>query len=309
LGSTAVSSAQATVLKEPTNLVFVGGNPYLAQLTDANGTPMRERFVYFTFSNAGATVTATRAAETDANGIAQLRGMTVPAGSYTASVSFPGTIPTSAGTVTLNNLFYLPSQAHLAVSADVTAPTCTLTNVNYSASGVATSVSITVRDAGSGMSSLTPTVLTNATFSAAAFSVGQTSPLVVNVKATDVTQSTSVVLHAVDVAGNAADCDAELIQVGKTTTLPHREHASVPETDSSATIYNGTPGVQKLQIKVDQAPTSVQNLQPGEIRTVDLPNLAADRAVNNDVLVTVTAQGKSGGNAFLIFSDVSTGAP
>jgi hypothetical protein len=301
LGSTAVS-ADLSVQKEPTNLVFSTTTPYAALLTDANGTPMRSRFVYFTFSNAAGTVNATRAAETDANGIAQLRGMTVPAGTYTVTVSFPGTIPTSGGVLKLSNPFYLPSQAQgVNVPADVTAPTCTLSNIIYNASGVATSLTLTVQDSGSGLSSVTASGLPSGAFSAPSFTTGQTTPLVATV---NLTQNTSFSVHVVDVAGNATDCDTELVQVGRTTTLPRRERTTLGDTET-ATIFNGNPGVQMLQIKVNNQPVSVKGLQPGEIRTVDLSSLVTG---NNDSVI-VSAQGSPGGNAVVIFSDNSIGSP
>ncbi len=309
LGSSGVSSPGATVVKEPTRIAF-GNTPYIALLTDNTGLPMRERFVYFTFngtSSGGAAVNATRAAETDANGMAQLRGMTVPAGTYTVTVSFPGSIPTTSGTINMNNIYYLSSQAQTQVTADRTAPSCALTSVNYNGSGVATSIAVTVQDAGSGLSSVNPSALTNGTFSAPSYVAGQTSPLVVTVNKTDLSRGTSVTLHVVDVAGNVTNCDPEVIQVGRTSTLPRRARATVASTESTATIYNGTPGVQALQIKINNKSTVVENLMPGEVRVVDLSDLMKGR--KDEDRVTVTADGPRGGTAVIIFSDASTGTP
>jgi hypothetical protein len=301
------------VNKQPTTLAF-GATPYLARLSDANGTPMRERFVYFNFSGtstSGTAVNASRAAQTDANGVAELRGMTVPNGTYTVKISFPGTIPTaSGGTIHLSDPYYLPSSAQTQVAADLKAPTCLLNGLVYNSAGVATALKVTVQDTGSGIASVNPVSLKNGTFnltSPTSYSAGITQPILITVNKTDLTQGTQVTLQVVDVAGNVTTCDPEIIQVGRTDELSRRERTTIAASEDTATVYNGTPGLQSLQIKVNSKSVVVSDLQPGEVRTVDLSDLMGKR--KDEDRVVVTGQGQKGGSATVMFSDESLDTP
>jgi hypothetical protein len=261
-------------MKQATHLQF-GATPYLAILTDSTGTPMRERFVYFTFSGTsagGAQVNATRSAETNVNGLAELRGMSVPAGNYTVKATFPGSIPKAGGgTIDLNDPFYLPSSATTQVTADRTAPTCVLMGINYNSSGVAASGAITVQDTGSGIASVNPAELTNAVFSVPGYSAGVTTPLQVTIARTNLTQSWHVALDVVDGAGNVNHCAFDFVQVGINSPEPTEAVVTFPAWERSGTVFNGKPGVEALKLTVDEEHSlDISDLKPGEVRSFEL---------------------------------------
>jgi hypothetical protein len=303
LGSSAPAQS-VTIAKQATSLMFSTSTPYIATLTvaDSNNTPMRDRWVYFTFngtSTAGATVTATRSAQTDANGVAELHGMTVPDGSYFVTASFAGSIPTvSGGVVNLSDPYYqgksITTQTKVAV--DRTPPTCTF-NPGGSSS---TSVVFTVQDTGSGLASVNAVGLGGGTFTISDpnFVAGVTTPLTVTITSANLSQ---VTLEVVDVAGNETDCFPMLVQVGRTTDLARRVVTTVEAISSQATIFNGTPGLQILHIKVGNNTLNVNNLLPGVSQTVDLSSLIT--GTNPGDPVVLTAEGKPGGSAEVVFTE------
>ncbi|MBV9893331.1 MAG: hypothetical protein JO020_04090 [Chloroflexi bacterium] len=310
LGSSALQTP-ATVNKEATNLRF-GATPYLAILTDANGTPMRERFVYFTFSgtsSSGAAVNATRAVETNANGLAELRGMSVPAGTYNVRVTFPGTIPTAGGgTINLTDPYYLASSATTTVTADRTPPTCLLTSISYDPSGVAVSGTITVQDRGSGLASVTPAELGNATFSVPSYSAGITSPLAVTITRPNLSQAMHVALDVADVDGNMTHCVGDLVQVGQASSSPTQESATLSPIETQATVFNGTPGLENVQFQTDERTLGVTGLNAGEIRQLDVTAFVQGDKDEDDKapVVVVTAQGDRTGSTVVVFSGQTT---
>jgi hypothetical protein len=296
LGSSAVVTP-ATVVKEATSLKF-GATPYVAVLVDANNTPMRERWVYFNFSGtstAGATVNASRSAQTDANGVAELHGMSVPDGAYTVKATFPGSIPTASGPINLSDPYYLASSVTTTqVAVDRTPPTCTFTSLSPDG----TTIVFAVQDAGSGLASVNVVGLGSGTFTISDpnFAAGVTTPLTVTITSSNLSQATLVLL---DVAGNETDCSPEPITVGRTTNVPRRVQTTVDAIASQATIINGTPGIGILHIRVNNAPLNVNGLLPGTTRVVNLSSLIT--GANPGDPVVLTAEGTPGGSAVVIF--------
>ena len=139
------------------------------------------------------------------------------------------------------------------------------------------------------------------------YTAGLTTPFVVRIVKTDVSQSTQFTLQVLDVAGNSTTCDPELVQVGRTKDLPRRVRMSVNSNETQATIYNGTPGVTELDIKVNNKTVEIDDLKPGEVRTVDLSDLMGGRRDQDRVVIT--AKGKQGGSAVVLFSDEGLTVP
>jgi hypothetical protein len=302
LGSSALT--QATVVKQPTSLNF-GQTPYIATLTDANNTPMRERWVYFNFkgtSNAGAAVNASRSAQTDANGVAQLHGMTVPDGSYTVTASFPGSIPTASGVINLSDPYYqsptvLPTRQF---TADRTPPTCTFVSMP-----TATSIIFLVQDGtptlpGSGLASIS---VVGGTFaSPPSFVLGAQSAGNVTINSTNLSQAT---LEIRDVAGNETDCNPNPVTVSRTTNVARRVQTTVDQIASQATIVNSqpnpnnNPGIGVLHIRVNNNTQNINGLLPNTTTIVDLSSLITGANAGDPVVLT--AEGKPGGSAIVIF--------
>jgi hypothetical protein len=87
---------------------------------------------------------------------------------------------------------------------DLTPPSCAITGI---IPGPPKQILVTIQDTESGLASIVPVTLVNATLSIPAFTVGTTSPVVVT--ATKINQSiaSTVVLRATDVAQNSTVCD------------------------------------------------------------------------------------------------------
>ncbi|MBO0885339.1 MAG: hypothetical protein J2P17_34405, partial [Mycobacterium sp.] len=245
LAGFATAAKQVSVQKKNTSLAFVNGNPYLAKLVDADNVALRDAFVFFTLTKAGGAA-ATRSAQTDGNGIAQLRDLQLPAGDYTVTVSFPGTIPTKGGTINLTDERYNPAPPiNTRLTADATAPNCTIVGIFTNSAGQKY-VKITVQDTGSGLAAVNPTEQVNLLpLQISDYSAGIKTVVTVIATKRDQSQSSQIALEVDDVAGNVTSCDPILTQVGRdgpggvprTDSFNHVAHG-----ESFVTIVNGTPG-------------------------------------------------------------------
>src|SRR5207253_5775295 len=117
-----------------------------------------------------------------------------------------------------------------------------------------------------------PTQLNNGTWALSDpnYVAGVSKPLIVTVNKTDLSQSTQVTLQVKDVAGNLTNCDPVMVSVGRTPDLPRTIKTRVSGADNDVTIYNRRPGLQGLKIKVNKDSIEVEDLKPGEVRTIDL---------------------------------------
>jgi hypothetical protein len=304
LASFATDASQVSVQKKDTKLAFVNSNAFLAKLTDADNVALRDEFLFFTVTGSG--ITVTRSAQTDANGIAQLRDVQVPAGTYTVTVSFPGTIPTTGGvTIKLTDERYnpAPSITLTGVAADVTAPSCVVTTIGTNASGQKF-VQITVQDTGSGLAAVNPTEQVNLLpLQIQSYTAGVTTAVVVTATKKDQTLSSQIALEVDDVAGNVTNCDPILAAVGNDGPggLPRSEtFRHVASGESHVMITNGTPGLTRLALVVNGHRYELRDLNDGETQTLDVSS-AMHKGANNRI--TVIAQGKAQGSAVILVAD------
>jgi hypothetical protein len=183
--------------------------------------------------------------------------------------------------------------------ADTTPPSCALTAV---IAGPPKQIQITVQDSESGLASIEVMTSTNANTAVPAFAVGTTSPVVVT--ATKIDQSTGAVveLRATDVAGNVTVCDPAIVTIKANPGKPVSTVVTgIAQAESSVAIYNNTPGLRQLDIRVNGELFRVTRLHNGEVRTIDVAKALKPGTHNTVVL---TARGSATGNAEVVISDM-----
>jgi hypothetical protein len=183
------------------------------------------------------------------------------------------------------------------VSGDTIPPTCALTGV---VAGPPKQILITVQDTGSGLGSVVVTENSNVSVAIPPFAIGSTAPLIVTATKVNQSAGSSVALRVTDVAGNVTNCDPALLSVGTDPGTPSSQTVHhVSKGESTVTIYNGTPGLTRLELVVDGKRQEITGLTDGATRTVDVSSLL-HKGSNT---VTVVAQGKAGGSATVILTN------
>ena len=295
LGSSA--SATMTVTKKATSLAF-GATPFLVTLTDADGNLLRDETVFFNVTSGSARQTV--AVQTSRDGVAQLRGLTVPSGTYTVTAYFLGQIPYGAGLfATVTDDRYNPSSVRSTLVFNPNPPSCDLTNAGIDDQG-RRFIEVTVRDAVSGLASVSTTEMNNLTVNIPTFANGLQTALIVRATKVDQSQSSQLGLEVVNVAGKITDCDPVAVVLGgrgesRSTTVEN----VVPE-EHFVVVYNGDPGIRSLRVRVNRHTWQINGLRPGEVRTLDI---AQALKANGRNTVTLTAQGPALGTALVLISD------
>jgi hypothetical protein len=228
-----------------------------------------------------------------ATGAQPIASTTIASASAVIPVTADGqTILTFAATDNAGNA---ETPKSVTVKVDKTPASCALTAV---IAGPPKQLQITVQDTGSGLSSIVPTEVTNATVSIPASTVGTTSPVVVTATKTDQTMGASVTLQATDVAGNATTCDPAMVTVtGRAGKPVSKVVTGVAQAESTVSIYNSTPGLKQLNVMVNGKLFKVTRLHDGEVRTIDV---AAGLTAGNHNTIVLTPHGSSGSADVLI---------
>jgi hypothetical protein len=299
------ASADFVVSKKATNVAF-GATPFLVTLTDADANRLRDEAIFFDINGNGVSLTFT--SQTGVDGVAQLRIPTgaVPAGTYTLTAYFLGKVPHDTGAFGMvTDDRYSASSATTTITFDPSPPACDLTNAGIDGQGQAF-IEVSVGDGNSGLVSVNTTELVNATVSIPSFANGVLSPpnapLVVRATKVDQTQGAQLGLEVVNAAGSITDCDPVAVAVGgrgepRTVTVK-----SVKPKEHFLVIYNGSPGIRNLQVKVNRFTWEVRELKPGEVRTLDIARALNARGTNT---VKLTAQGSPNGHAMVLLSDIT----
>ena len=115
------------------------------------------------------------------------------------------------------------------------------------------------------------------------------------------TQASRVQLEVFDVAGNVTVCDPVTTLVVRETGKPVSETlTNIPYEESYVTVYNGDPGLKKLDIIVNGTQCKITALGHGRETTIDV--LSAMLPGDNNT-ITLVARGKPGCSANVIISD------
>jgi hypothetical protein len=300
------ASADFVVSKETTNLAF-GPTPFLVALTD-NITPtphkLRDETIFFDVSDpVSGSVLQTLSVQTGVDGVAQLRGLTVPPGTYNLTAYFLGKVPHSTGAFgTVVDDRYAPSSISTRIVFAPTPPACDLTNAGIDPVTQQRFIEVTVQDPSSGLVSVSTTELVNATVSLPDFVNGVQTPLIVRAIKIDQTLPSQLGLEVVNAAGSVTFCDPVAVVVGGRGEPKSATVTNIKPQEHFVVIYNGKPGIRTLHVKVNHLTWQVRQLRPGEVRTLDIARALNPKGPNT---VTVTAEGPPNGSAMVLISDMA----
>jgi hypothetical protein len=162
-------------------------------------------------------------------------------------------------------------------------------------------IQITIQDADGGLKSIVVNTSTNATTVFPPFSPGTKNPVTVTSTKIDQTKGATVQLTATDMAGNVTVCDPAIVTVnGSAGKVVSTVVTGVAQAESSVSIYNNTPGVRQIDVKVNGKLFKATRLANGEVRTLDVAS-ALKPGTNNTVVLT--PRGRSG-SAEVVISDM-----
>lgn len=179
--------------------------------------------------------------------------------------------------------------------ADKTPPVVTLQSV---ISGPPKQVLLATHDTQSGLKSITVLDCTNCTASTANFTVGTNSNVITTSTKTNQSESSTIKLRAVDVAGNVTvfdPVDFEIQDGGR-----QRSHTvSISPAEHTIKIANGTPGARWMEIEVNEQVLPPVSLRDGQEKSIDIQRYLSPSARNE---VTVTAFGPRGGTSWIVIT-------
>jgi hypothetical protein len=165
---------------------------------------------------------------------------------------------------------------------------------------------ITVSDTDGGVASIAVLQSDNAVVTSS-FEVGTTSPVVVSATRQDPTRTVHVVISPADVAGNSTSCDpivATLVAPSSGDPVG-ASYGGIPDTEHLITLQNGDPGLDQVQISVNGMAFEVGDLQPNEVRVLDVAS-AMQPGDSNAVLVR--GQGAPGQEIDVLIADMALSA-
>ena len=167
---------------------------------------------------------------------------------------------------------------------DFAPATCPLTVTQ----GPPTQVTVTVRDAQTGLAEILVTKSENTDTVVPPFTVGSTDPVVVTSTKINQSQRARVEIRVTDLAGNVALCDPILaLMVRDHGGSAQDTHTDVPQIEDKVTFTNGSPGVKNIEVIVNGTKFKVTGLKDGEEQTLDI----ASAMHEGDNTVTIKANG------------------
>lgn len=178
---------------------------------------------------------------------------------------------------------------------DSAKPACILESTEP---GPPTRIHVRAQDPRSGIEKVEILDQTNATVNVPSFSPGTVAPLHIVGTKINQAQAARIRLRITDQAGNSTECDPVLTQMVRETGKPESQiFSGVPPEERAVTVFNGNPGLKTLDIDVNGRRYKMNNLAPGEQRTLDV-GAAVHEGV--DSTFTLTTHGQPGGSAVVM---------
>ena len=178
---------------------------------------------------------------------------------------------------------------------DPTKPACVLERTEP---GPPTRIHVLAQDPRSGIAKIEILEQANATINVPSFSPGTTAPLQIVGTKINQAQAARIRLRITDQAGNSTECDPVLTEVVRETGKPQSQtFGDVPPEEKAVTVFNGNPGLKTLDIDVNGRRYKMNNLAPGEQRTLDVGE-AIQAGVSSTF--TLTTHGQPGGSAVVM---------
>jgi hypothetical protein len=168
----------------------------------------------------------------------------------------------------------------------------------------------TIRDAAIqnslGLFGVTPTSLTNCLLSVPVFVVGTQDPVVATATQELAGLPAASAVSVTDVSGNPAACDPVTVMVGQKGKPQGQTFAGISSAAHFVSIRNGAPGLRSVGIAVNTVQFKAIHMKDGELVSIDLGAAMQPGGGNT---VVVTASGKPGANAAIVFTTTPVGAP
>jgi uncharacterized repeat protein (TIGR01451 family) len=187
-------------------------------------------------------------------------------------------------------------------TADKAKPYCQVTRVATDAQG-RQFIEVTIRDTGSGLKSIQITKQTNISIAIPTFPVGSKETYMVVGTKVDQASPAQIELKVTDVAGNYILCDPVMTVITKLPNQPERQvFGELPEAEHLVQVRNGSPnGVKQLVIEVNNKKFTLKDLEPGEIRRLDIAS--AMKQGDNNKVVLESHGGKKGAWIEVLIAD------
>ena len=161
--------------------------------------------------------------------------------------------------------------AHVQVQAssgttDTAPPACQVARLLTSGGGRA--VELALSDADSGLARVRVLTALGATVAVPRFTAGAKTPVIVRASAPASSDQMSVLLETTDQAGNVGRCGASLLRLSPRSHQPSL--SGLPDSESTLTVYDGSPGLRSAQAVVNGHPLLLDHLREGGARSFDI---------------------------------------
>lgn len=192
-----------------------------------------------------------------------------------------------------------PSRVYTPLAAPLP-PTCQLSAAGVDGGGHAY-IKVAARDIASGLRSVQVIQAINSNISLPKFAQGSRDPAVVTATKVNATQPSSLSLRVTNMAGQTLTCDPVVADiVSSPGVAPTEVFRDLSPTESTLTISNGRPGLERVDVIVNGRHFGMQQLRDGETRSIDVaPAMRPD--TNN--WVRVVAHGRPGSRAVVVIAD------
>ena len=199
--------------------------------------------------------------------------------------------------------------AAVVTSSEITvnetdAPLCEISGFDF---GPPFAIEVTAQDSGSGIESVDVLIANNMTVDIPPFPCETTEPLFITASVIDPTARGQFLVRVTDHTGNSVVCDPHLLELSVEDGVPTSERLhDVPSAERWLTVQNGSVGVDRVRVAVNDTPFRVLELLSNEQKTIDLAPALRDDDTNT---VEIVAEAASMGSALLLLSDIPNGTP
>lgn len=197
------------------------------------------------------------------------------------------------GAVTMDSNAVSPS---VCAQGDNTPPSCKLAGT---VTGPPKQILISVRDTGSGLSSIAVTSSVNATTSVPVFQVGTNNLITVTSTKVNQSQSSDVALKIFDIAGNSTTCDPADMTIADNGGRSAYTFSDLPQTEHFVELMDQHAGIEWVDIAVN-GKVFRSKLNPVFKVVVDVGEAMNPGAANK---ITVWAYGPKGGSVYVLIHD------
>jgi hypothetical protein len=180
-------------------------------------------------------------------------------------------------------------------ATDVTPPVVSLAETIL---GPPKQVVLGTHDTQSGLATLNVLECANCTAINGTFTVGTNDTVDTTATKTNQSESSTIKLEAIDVAGNITIFDPVDFEI-QDGGLQRSQTVNISPLEHVVMIANGTPGVRDMEIKVNGRALPLVHVKDGEGKTIDIENLINPVLQNK---VDVTAYGPRGGTAWVVIT-------